>query len=72
MKDRPAPRHAILARLAASALGLSALAAAPGVACGQDLEPRAHVNTPVGLEEVRGILRLHVGLKTGAVPLEPR
>lgn len=44
--------RAILARLLASVLGMSALAAAPSVARGQDLEPRAYVNTPVGLNFV--------------------
>ena len=38
-----------LSRLVASALGIGALTATPTVAYGQDLEPRAYVNTPVGL-----------------------
>jgi hypothetical protein len=42
-------RRAILVRVAAGALGMSALAAVPSVAWGQDLEPRAYANTPVGL-----------------------
>jgi hypothetical protein len=47
--SRGRARRAILAWLVASALGIGALAAAPAVASGQDLEPRAYVNTPVGL-----------------------
>lgn len=38
-----------LARLAALALGIGALATTPTAAYGQNLEPRAYVNTPVGL-----------------------
>jgi hypothetical protein len=52
MTARPAARRALLARLVAAVLGMSALAAAPSIACGQDLEPRAYVNTPVGLNFV--------------------
>lgn len=47
--SRRRARRAILAWLVVSALGTSALAAAPTVAYEQDLEPRAYVNTPVGL-----------------------
>jgi hypothetical protein len=42
----------VLAGLVASALGIGALGAVPAVAYGQDLEPRAYANTPVGLNFV--------------------
>jgi hypothetical protein len=47
--SRGGSRRAILARLLAASLGLGALAAAHSVAYGQELEPRAYTNTPVGL-----------------------
>ena len=52
--ERRRARRAILAGLVASALGIGALAAAPTVAYGQDLEPRAYSNTPVGLNFALG------------------
>jgi hypothetical protein len=47
--SRGRARRALLAWLVAPALGIGTLAAAPGPASGQDLEPRAYANTPVGL-----------------------
>jgi len=60
-------RRAILARLAALALGIGALAAVPAVAYGQDLEPRAYVNTPVGLNfALAGYIYTQGGVGTDA------
>ena len=47
--SRERARWATLAWLIAFALGISAPAAMPAIAYGQALEPRAYVNTPVGL-----------------------
>ena len=60
-------RRAILARLAALALGIGAFAAVPAVAYGQDLEPRAYVNTPVGLNfALAGYIYTQGGVGTDA------
>jgi len=52
--SRERVRRALFAWLVVPLLGIGALAAMPTVACGQDLEPRAYTNTPVGLNFALG------------------